>query len=84
MDEEPTCKLAVILHADVVGPTTLVRANETLAHQRIRDTFQRFSHAIRDHGRVAREIRGDALGAEFSEASDAGCFQAADAATSKR
>jgi len=34
-------KLAVILHADVVGSTKLVQQNETLAHERIQDAFQR-------------------------------------------
>ena len=64
-------KLAVILHADVVDSTALVRQDETIAHQRIHDAFQRFSETIRNHDGVAREIRGDALIAEFSKASDA-------------
>jgi class 3 adenylate cyclase len=34
-------KLAVILHADVIGSTKLVQQNETLAHERIQDAFQR-------------------------------------------
>ena len=71
MAEEPTRKLAVLLHADVAGSTALVQANETLAHQRIQDTFQRFSETIVDHGGIAHEIRGDALVAELSKASDA-------------
>ena len=71
MDEEPTRKLAVILHADVVGSTALVQANETLAHQRIRDTFNRFAETISSQGGTAHEIRGDALVAEFPKASDA-------------
>jgi adenylate cyclase len=64
-------KLAVILHADVVDSTVLVRQDETIAHQRIHDAFQRFSETIKTHNGVAREIRGDALIAEFSRASDA-------------
>lgn len=64
-------KLAVILHADVVGSTTLVRLNETLAHKRIQDTFRRLSKIISSYGGIAHEIRGDALVAEFSKASDA-------------
>ncbi len=64
-------KLAVILHADVVASTKLVRHDETIAHQRIRDAFQRFAETIKAHDGVAREIRGDALIAEFSRASDA-------------
>ena len=64
-------KLAVLLHADVVGSTSLVQKNETLAHKRIRDTFRRFSETIASHGGIAHEIRGDALVAEFARASDA-------------
>ena len=71
MAEEPTRKLAVLLHADVVGSTVLVQANETLAHQRITDTFHRFAETISKFGGIAHEIRGDALIAEFSKASDA-------------
>jgi adenylate cyclase len=71
MEEGPSRKLAVLVHADVVGSTALVRANETLAHQRIQDTFRRFSETIISHGGTAHEIRGDALVAEFSKASDA-------------
>ena len=71
MVHTPTRKLAVILHADVVGSTALVHRNETLAHQRIQDTFRRFSTAIDLYGGVAHELRGDALVAEFDRASDA-------------
>ena len=64
-------KLAVILHADVAGSTRLVQQDEQLAHQRIQDAFQRFSDTIgKYHGRV-KEMRGDALLAEFERASDA-------------
>ncbi len=76
-------KLAVIMHADVVGSARLVHLNETLAHERIRDTFQRFSDTIRLYNGVAHEVRGDALVAEFRMASDAVsaslAFQAANA-----
>ena len=71
MKEEPTRKLAVLLHADVVSSTALVQLNETLAHERIQETFRRFSQTIAAHGGIAHEIRGDALVAEFSKASDA-------------
>ena len=71
MTDAPSRKLAVILHADVVDSTAIVRLNETLAHQRIQDTFRRFSEVIDHCGGVAREIRGDALVAEFPRASDA-------------
>ncbi len=43
---EITRKLAIIVHADVVGSTALVQRNETLAHQRINDAFQQFSFII--------------------------------------
>jgi adenylate cyclase len=64
-------KIAVILHADVVGSTLLVQQNETLAHERILASFHRFSETIKTYGGIAREIRGDALVAEFNRASDA-------------
>ena len=64
-------KLVVILHADVVGSTTLVQRNETLAHERIQTAFSNFSETIEGYGGIAREIRGDALVAEFQRASDA-------------
>jgi len=64
-------KLAVILHADVAGSTTLVQQDEHLAHERIQDAFRRFGDTIaKYHGHV-RELRGDALLAEFERASDA-------------
>ena len=63
-------KLAVILHADVVGSTTLVQQNESLAHARIQDVFHRFSEVINTYGGETRELRGDALVAEFDRASD--------------
>jgi len=69
--QTPLRKLAVLLHADVVGSTSLVQKNETLAHERIQDTFRRFSETISTHGGIAHEIRGDALVAEFARASDA-------------
>jgi adenylate cyclase len=64
-------KLVVILHADVAGSTRLVQKDEQLAHERIQDTFHRFSDSIEKYmGRVL-ELRGDALLAEFERASDA-------------
>ena len=71
MEEGLSRKLAVLLHADVVSSTALVQANETLAHQRIQNAFRRFSEIIVSHGGTTHEIRGDALVAEFSMASDA-------------
>jgi adenylate cyclase len=64
-------KLAVILHADVVGSTALVQKNEVTAHQRIQAAFRQFSETISSYGGNACEIRGDALVAEFERASDA-------------
>jgi len=64
-------KLAVILHTDVVGSTSLVQKNESLAHERIQAAFHKFSETIKSYGGIAREIRGDALVAEFDRASDA-------------
>ena len=64
-------KLAVILHADVIGSTSLVQQNETLAHQRIQEAFNNFSETIRTYSGITRELRGDALVAEFERASDA-------------
>ena len=81
-------KLAVLLHADVVGSTSLVQMNETLAHERIRNVFLRLSKSITAHGGIAHEIRGDALVAEFSKASDAVAaslsFQKANAAHNEK
>ncbi len=71
MSNQAQRKLAVVLHADVVGSTALVHRNESVAHARIRDAFQRFAQTIALHGGAAHEIRGDALLAEFSRASDA-------------
>ena len=64
-------KLAVLLHADVVGSTALVQLDETLSHHRIQDTFRRFSETIARNNGIAHEIRGDALVAEFARVSDA-------------
>jgi adenylate cyclase len=64
-------KLAVILHADVVGSTRLVQKNESLAHQRIVETFKQFELSIDQFNGVVHEIRGDALLAIFPRASDA-------------
>jgi len=68
--EQLSRKLAVILHADVVDSTSLVQQNEALAHKRIQATFHKFSETIKSYGGTAREIRGDALVAEFDRASD--------------
>ncbi|MDA9982115.1 adenylate/guanylate cyclase domain-containing protein [Gammaproteobacteria bacterium] len=64
-------RLTIILHADVVGSTMLVQRNETLAHERIQAAFHLFSETIETYGGITRELRGDALVAEFERASDA-------------
>ena len=71
MTQLPVRKLAVLLHADVVDSTALVLANEALAHQRILSCFQCFAGVIKSYGGTTREVRGDALIAEFERASDA-------------
>jgi len=63
--------LAVILHADVASSTRLVQQDEHLAHERIQDAFHRFSDTIGKYQGRVRELRGDALLAEFELASDA-------------
>ena len=64
-------KLAVILHADIADSTALVLHDKQLAHERIQDTFQRFSETIEKYQGHVLEIRGDALLANFERASDA-------------
>ena len=63
--------LAVILHADVAGSTALVQQDKELTHERIRDAFRYFSDTIEKYQGHVLELRGDALLAEFSRASDA-------------
>jgi len=69
--QAPDRKLAVLLHADIAGSTSLVQVNESLAHERIQNTFHNLSKCIVSYGGIAHEIRGDALIAEFGRASDA-------------
>jgi len=49
----------------------LVQKNESLAHERIQSAFKKLSETITSYGGITREIRGDALLAEFDRASDA-------------
>jgi class 3 adenylate cyclase len=63
--------LAIILHADVAGSTALVQQDKQLAHERIQDTFRRFSGTIEKYQGLVLELRGDALLAKFERASDA-------------
>ena len=64
-------KLVIILHADVAGSTALVQLDKELAHERIQDSFQRFSDTIAKYNGQVLVLRGDALIAEFKRASDA-------------
>ncbi len=66
-------KLAVILHADVVGSTHLVQVDEARAHESMQRAFRRLAEFVRAYGGIAHELRGDALVAEFDRASDAVC-----------
>jgi class 3 adenylate cyclase len=50
-------KLAVILHADIVGSTALVHQDEQLAHQRIQDTFRRFGDTVSKYYGQVRELK---------------------------
>ena len=71
MADDSQQRLAVMLHADVVGSTALVRKHERVAHDRIQSAFRGFADAVRAYAGAVNEIRGDALVAEFSRASDA-------------
>jgi adenylate cyclase len=66
-----SAKLAVILHADIAESTMLVQQDERLAHERIQDIFRRFSKTIEIYQGHVRELRGDALLADFDRPSDA-------------
>ncbi|MDJ0778975.1 MAG: tetratricopeptide repeat protein [Gammaproteobacteria bacterium] len=68
-----SAKLAVILHADVVGSTELVRRDEKLAHARIQESFRSLGGVVGGYSGKVSELRGDALLAEFERASDAVC-----------
>ena len=70
-EDQLSSKLAVILHADIVGSTLLVQKDERLAHERIQTVFRHFSETILAYGGKVHEVRGDALVAEFKRASDA-------------
>ncbi|MDJ0958353.1 MAG: adenylate/guanylate cyclase domain-containing protein, partial [Arenicellales bacterium] len=70
-EERLPSKFTFILHADIAGSTVLVQQDEDVAHKRIQDTFRRFSDIITQYHGHVRELRGDALLAEFERASDA-------------
>jgi adenylate cyclase len=70
-ENEASRKFAFILHADVVGSTKLVQINEQEAHDRIQSAFTRLAKVIETSNGEVKEVRGDALLAVFSRASDA-------------
>ena len=70
-DYRRSSKLAVILHADIAGSTAMVQRDEVVAHERIKGSFRRFSEIISSYQGCVRELRGDALVAQFERASDA-------------
>ena len=70
-DPVTSSRLAVLLHADIVGSTELVRRNQAEAHHLLQSVFRAFSEIIAAYGGTTHEIRGDALVAEFSKVSDA-------------
>ena len=54
MEKDPLSrKLAVILHADVVGSTALVQKNESIAHERIQAAFHHFSEIIKSTSNIS-------------------------------
>ena len=64
-------KLAVVLHADVAGYSSLMERDEDLAHQRVSEVFELLDEAVNRFGGTVAEKRGDALLAEFTKPSDA-------------
>lgn len=68
---EKNDRKAAILHLDIVGSTQLVKQNMYFAHHRIRQLYHRISEICLCHTGIARELRGDAVVAEFDRAEDA-------------
>ena len=64
--------LSVILHADVIGSTTLVQMNEQIAHERIYAAFRGFARSVEAYGGNVTELRGDDFLAEFARGSEYG------------
>ena len=69
----PVSKLSVLMHADIVGSTALVQADELTAHREISNIYQRLDEKVVKYLGRTLEIRGDALVAEFERVSDALC-----------
>ena len=69
--EHRSRKLADILHANIVGSTSLVQIDEQLAHERIQKSFRHFGDTISKYLDRVHELCGDALLPEFEHASDA-------------
>ena len=53
-------KMAAIVHADVTGSTALVQLDESLAHERINDAFNRFSRSIEQYAGTCLLYTSDA------------------------
>ncbi len=71
MSHLPKPELAAIVHADVVGSTRLIKRDHQLALALIQSTFARLAAVLEQHSGTVCEIRGDAVVARFSRASDA-------------
>ena len=65
------CREVAILHLDIVGSTYLVRQNIVFAHHQIQQLYRRITEICVNNSGVARELRGDAIVAEFENAEDA-------------
>jgi class 3 adenylate cyclase len=54
-DYRRSSKLAVILHADIAGSTAMVQRDAAVAHDRIMNSFRRFSKVITSYQGIVRE-----------------------------
>lgn len=64
-------RVAVILHADIIGSTALVQQDAITAHRRFQEAFKLLEDTIGNYGGITHERRGDALVAEFTRAPEA-------------
>ena len=67
---KPTPKEAVIMHADIVNSTNLVKQDFVLAHTKVETLYARLCQIVRSCGGSALEMRGDAVIFEFPSAAD--------------
>ena len=63
-------RLAVVMHADVVGSTRMVQRDEQAAHEQITQALSRLARTVSRYGGHAHEVRGDAMVAKFARPSD--------------